>query len=224
MILFLDGGCVLAENETLILKQIKEYADREEIVSVKINMINYIIPHSDEKQSVAENCTGNTNWESVCRYLEDASAIVLAANVQLDSVPAEVLTFLERVEKAVVNGESIGGKFYAILYTDLYEAEQTSIAMGVLKNFCVRANITWGRGLGIGGNGIREYMTDRGFWRKFKKKKIDFRLRPLHEQALFIKEKMQGIDVYVNPEMFSRETYIRKMNRAVKKSNRVKIV
>lgn len=218
MILFLDGGCISADNETMFLEQIKKHVGKEEIISVKIGMVGFTT-----EQSAIANCTTYAEWKDVCRYLEDASAIVLVANVQFDSVSAEVLAFLEQVEAAVVNGESIGGKFYAILYTDLYEAEQTSIAMGVLKNFCVRANITWGRGLGIGGNGIKESMIDKGILKIFKKKTTDFRLRPLHEQALFIKEKMQGGDVYVRPEMFSRGTYMRKINRAVKKSNRVKI-
>lgn len=218
MILFLDGGCVSTDNETIFLEQIKKHVEKEEIISVKIGALGLI-----KGQFAMIDSSADTEWKDVCRYLEDASAIVLAANVQLDSVSAKVLAFLEQVEAAVIHGESIGGKFYAILYTDLYEAEQTSIAMGVLKNFCVRANITWGRGLGIGGNGIKESMTDRGIWKILKKKSADFRLRPLHEQALFIKEKMQGGDAYVKPEMFSRGTYIRKINRAVKKNNRVKI-
>ena len=44
--------------------------------------------------------------------------------------------------------------FMPILYTDLYEGEQTSVAMGILKSFCCHANITWGRGLGIGGSNM----------------------------------------------------------------------
>lgn len=218
MILFLDGGCVSVDNETIFLEQIKKHVGKEEIISVKIGALGL----AKEQPAIIGSAT-DTEWKDVCRYLEDAGAIVLAANVQLDSVPPEVLAFLEQVEDAVVHGESIGGKFYAVLYTDLYEAEQTSIAMGVLKNFCVRANITWGRGLGIGGNGIKESMTGKGILKIFKKKTVDFRLRPLHEQALFIKEKMQGEDAYAKPELFSRGTYIRKINRAAKKSNRVKI-
>ena len=148
---------------------------------------------------------------------------MLAADVYLDSVSANVLGFLERVEQAVIGGESIGGKFYAVLYTELYEGEQTSVAMEVLKNFCVHANIAWGRGLGIGGNKVEAVLGRRRLWSLFRAGTADFRQRSLHEQALFIGKKMQGTDVYVKPEEVSRKEYIRKMNHEMKKSNRVKI-
>ncbi|MDE7030933.1 MAG: hypothetical protein K2P63_13365, partial [Lachnospiraceae bacterium] len=120
MILFLDGGYAASDSSAMCMESIRENVQQEELVTVRI----------DEEM----------DWNRVCRYLEDAHAIVLAADVYLDSVSARVLQFLERVEQAVIDGESIGGKFYAVLCTDLYEGEQTSVAMGVLKNFCVHAN------------------------------------------------------------------------------------
>ncbi len=203
MILFLDGGYTLADGSAACVESIRECAQDEELVSVKI-------------------CEG-MDWDGIYRHLEDAHAIVLAADVYLDSVSANVLEFLEKVEQAVIGGESIGGKFYAILYTELYEGEQTSVAMEVLKNFCVHANITWGRGLGIGGNKVEAVSGRRSLWNRFRRSAADFRQRSLREQALFIGEKLQGTDVYIKPEEVSRKEYIRKMNHEMKKSNRVKI-
>lgn len=203
MILFLDGGYTLADGSMACTESIRECIQGEELVSVEI----------------AEDM----DWDSVYRYLEDAYAIVLAADVYLDSVPANVLKFLEKVEQAVIDGESIGGTFYAILYTELYEGEQTSVAMETLKNFCVHANITWGRGLGIGGNKVKVVSRKSGLWRLFRRSVTDFRQRFLQEQALFIREKIQGTDVYIKPEEVSRKEYIRKINHEMKKSNRVKI-
>lgn len=201
MILFLDGGYTSACDSEACLESIRENTE-EEIISVSI----------DE----------NMDWNSVYRYLEDAKAIVLSADVRMDNVSACVLSFLQRVEQAVIGGESIGGKFYAVLYTELYEGEQTGIAMGILKNFCVHANITWGRGLGIGGSGIKT-MAKRGLRGRLKKYILDFKILSLQEHAMFIKEKMQGEDVYVDPQKISRGGYIRKINHQNKKSHRVKI-
>ena len=181
----------------------REYLQQEELITAKI--------------------TENMDWNKICRYLEESQAIVLAADIYLDSVSSEVLSFLERVEQAVIDGESIGATFYAILYTELYEGEQTSIAMEVLKNFCLHANITWGRGLGIGGNKLEADSGKRSLWKHLEKHMVDFRLRFLQEQALFIRERIQGTDVYIHPKDVSRKEYIRKMNRRVKKNNRVKI-
>lgn len=201
MILFLDGTHTSWSDNAVCIKSIKEFTKDEKFVSVKI-----------EK---------DMNWNRVCRYLEDAHAIVLGADVYMDSVSPEVLEFLERVEQEVIDGESIGGKFYAVLYTDLYEGEQTGIAMAVLKNFCGRANITWGRGLGIGGNNLNAGMRKKRLRTWIHKNTIDFRQNFFHEQALFIREKIQGTDVYVNPKEVSRGGYIRRLNHESKKNNRV---
>lgn len=202
MILFLDGGYTQTAGNEACAELIQECTQKEALVSVKI-----------EK---------NMDWNRVFRDLEDADAIVLAADVYLDSVPSFVLRFLEKVEQAVIGGESIGGRFYAVLYTELYEGEQTSVAMEVLKNFCVHANITWGRGLGIGGNKIETLLRKDSFWGRLHKSTSDFRTASLQEHALFIREKIQGTDVYIKPEEVSRKGYIRKINQKMKKSNRVK--
>ena len=203
MILFLDGGYTLAAGNETCAEIIQKCLQHEELVLVKLEE--------------------NMDWNSVYRYLEDAHAIVLAADVYLDSVPSLVLRFLEKVEQAVIGGESIGGRFYAILYTELYEGEQTSVAMDVLKNFCVHANIAWGRGLGIGGNKMETHTHKDAFWGRRHKNTSDYRTVSLQEHALFIREKIQGTDVYIKPEEVSRKGYIRKMNQKMKKSNRVKI-
>ena len=203
MILFFDEDHTSVPCDEMCIKSIKDFVEKEEVISVKIEE--------------------GMDWNRIYRYLEDAHAIVLAANVYMDSVSPRVLGFLEKVERAVIGGESIGGKFYAILYTDLYEGEQTSIAMAVLKNFCERANITWGRGLGIGGNNINTALRKKSLWERLHRNTTDFRLNFLYEHALFIREKIQGTDVYINPKEVSRGRYIRKMNHEIKKTNRVKI-
>ena len=96
------------------------------------------------------------------------------------------------------------------------------MAMEVLKNFCVHANIPWGRGLGIGGNKMETLLCKDRFWDWFHKDTPDFRTASLREHALFIREKIQGTDVYIRPEEVSRKGYIRKINQKMKKSNRVK--
>lgn len=203
MILYLDGDNTTASADGIGIKSIRELAGKEELISVKIRE--------------------GMDWDKIYRYLEDAHAIVLAADVYMDSVSPRVLGFLQKVEQAVIGGESIGGKFYAILYTDLYEGEQTGIAMAVLKNFCERANITWGRGLGIGGNNLKAALAKKNFWWRLHKNTTDFRLKFLYEHALFVREKIQGTDVYIYPEEVSRGRYIRRMNHEIKKTNRVNI-
>ena len=161
MILFLDGGGTLAARDVACVEIIRKHTQSEELISIKIE--------------------DNMDWDRVCRLLEDAHAIVLAADVYLDSVSSTVLRFLERVEQAVIGGESIGGS-----------KVETTVHRGSL-------------------------------WSIFNQGTADFMVNALQEQALFIRERVQGTDVYINPKEVSRRGYIRKMNQKMKKSNRVKI-
>ena len=203
MVLFLEEGGTLSARDLACEEIIREYTQGEELISIKIEE--------------------DMDWLRACRLLEDAHAIVLAAEVYMDSVSSTVLRFLEKVEQAVIDGESIGGRFYAILHTELYEGEQTSVAMEVLKNFCIHANIVWGRGLGIGGSRAETAVRGNSLQRIFHKRIMDFKINALQDQALFIRGRVQGTDVYIHPKELSRRGYIRKMNQEMKKSNRVKI-
>ena len=113
MIFFFDGESAPMPDGGIWIRSISENTQNEELISVRVEE--------------------GMDWNRVCRFLEDAQAIVLTADVYMDSVSPRVLGFLEKIEQAVIGGESIGAKFYAILYTDLYEGEQTSIAN---EEFC----------------------------------------------------------------------------------------
>ncbi|MCM1184026.1 MAG: hypothetical protein NC337_11695 [Roseburia sp.] len=198
MIVLLNGGVPLAGDDYEYLDKLKENIASEELVTVPIG--------------------GETDWDWTHRCLEEASAIVLVCGVCMDGVPSHVLRFLEEIERAVIGGESIPGKFYAILHTDLYEGEQIAAAMGILKNFCRRANIMWGRGLGIGGSCVKPGKKPTLFsllWQGC--------CGGLHtdvsimEHAMFIREQMQGKDDYISSACVSRSNYMRYVNRAGRK-------
>lgn len=216
MIVFLDEGIFSEKNVSLekgvssekeginYLDKLKEYVGTEETVTIRINE--------------------EIDWNRTHRALEEASALALVCRVCMDSVPSRVLSFLEQVEQAVIHGESIPGKFYAVLYTDLYEGEQTGVAMGVLRNFCRHANIVWGRGLGIGGNRMTGLRKPLFFRKKHAHACMSHLDRPIMEHAMFIREHMQGIDHFISPEGVSRTGYMRQVNHEAKKSHRIKIV
>lgn len=200
MILLLNGGVSLAGDDFGYLDMLKENIASEELVTVLIG--------------------GEPDWEQTHRCLEEAAAIVLVCGVCMDGVPSHVLRFLEEVEQAVIGGESIPGKFYAILHTDLYEGEQTGAAMGILKNFCRHANITWGRGLGIGGNRVKPTKKPSLLSLLWQGCHRGIRLDvPIMEHAMFIREQMQGKDDYISPSCVSRAHYMRRVNHTGRKKH-----
>lgn len=200
MILLLNGGVDIGKDGFRYLDKLKENMASEEQVTILLDK--------------------GIDWEWTNRCLEEAAAIVLVSGVCMDGVPSHVLRFLEAVEQEVIGGECIPGKFYAILYTDLYEGEQTGAAMSILKSFCRHANITWGRGLGIGGNSMKPGMKWRLLSFPGLRRRICSRLDvPLMEHAMFIRECMQGKDGYISSACVSRANYMRHVNRASRKKH-----
>lgn len=208
MILFLNGG-ISQDRNIWCINKLKNYIKTEEINTM--------------------NITEDIDWYELLYKLEQVSAVVLACDVHMDSIPAAVVTFLEKIEKEVINGAFIPGKFYAILHTSLYEGEQTELAMSMLKNFCDRANILWGCGLGIGGNQIiyaQPKVTCKKKWFGIKideSSLISAIEVPVAELAMRIREHSQVDDEYYTPVDISRSVYMRFVNKEAKRFHRVKM-
>lgn len=204
MILLFYKGTARDGSGGWYLDKLRQYLVNEEIKSVDIDK--------------------EIDWDNTHRYLEEAAAIVLVCNVVLNSIPSQVLSFLEDIEQAVRNGESIPGRFYSLLYTDLYEGEQTVVAMGMLKNFCIHANISWGRGLGIGGNRILRAQKPLIFRRNRANLNMEYFDISIREQAVHIREHMYGVEDYICPIGVTRIGYMRQINHEIRKKHRVNIV
>ena len=155
------------------------------------------------------NLTEVYDWNPVWRSLEEATAIVFMSPVWMDSLPAYVLRFLECVERKVMEGESIAGRFYAVLYTQLYESNQTNIAMDMLRCFCERANIVWGKGLGIGA--ADKMQEEEGVLTRIGKKQGIIRL--LRELAAHAEYHISGDDVFTYLKGYPRQYFIYDRNR-----------
>jgi hypothetical protein len=77
-------------------------------------------------------------------------ALVIAMPVYVDAVPSHVLKFLIEAEK-VCREQNCGFKLYIISNCGFFEGKQTRNQLNVMRCWCHRAGIEWGRGVGIGG-------------------------------------------------------------------------
>ncbi len=82
--------------------------------------------------------------------LRDVQAVVFVLPLYVDGVPSHVLRFLEEMETfCLENG--LKPRVYCIANNGFIEGKQNEPLMQVFKNFCVRAELAWGGGVGIGG-------------------------------------------------------------------------
>ncbi len=86
----------------------------------------------------------------VLEQLRDAQAVVFGLPLYVDGVPSHVLRFMEEMETFCrENGLKLS--VYCVANNGFIEGKQNEPLMRVFENFCVRARLVWGGGVGIGG-------------------------------------------------------------------------
>lgn len=86
--------------------------------------------------------------------LASCDLLVWAFPLYVDAVPSHLLPWLSQLEKWFLNSEKVKPKVYALINCGFYEAEQNEIALEILRNWCAKAGLSWGQGMGIGAGGV----------------------------------------------------------------------
>ena len=88
--------------------------------------------------------------EAILKELDDAQAVVFALPLYVDGVPSHVLRFLEKME-AYCKEKGLRLNVCCIANNGFIEGKQNEPLMQTFENFCARAGLAWGGGVGIGG-------------------------------------------------------------------------
>ena len=101
-------------------------------------------------EKVNEKLRTPADHARILEQLRDAQAVVFGLPLYVDGVPSHVLRFLEEMETFCrENGLKI--RVYCIANNGFIEGKQNDPLMQLFENFCARAGIDWGGGVGIGG-------------------------------------------------------------------------
>ena len=101
-------------------------------------------------EKVNEKLRTPADCARILEQLRDAQAVVFGLPLYVDSVPSHVLRFLEEMETFCrENGLKL--RVYCVANNGFIEGKQNEPLMQVLENFCIRAGLVWGGGVGIGG-------------------------------------------------------------------------
>lgn len=86
----------------------------------------------------------------IMEAVRDADHIVFCLPMYIDSLPAHVIPFLQELEDFCrTNG--LQPKIYVISNGGFIEGNQNRVVMQIMENFCARAGLTFGGGVGVGG-------------------------------------------------------------------------
>ena len=101
-------------------------------------------------ETVKEKLRTPADRARILEQLRDAQAVVFGLPLYVDGVPSHVLRFLEEMETFCrENGLKL--RVYVIANNGFIEGKQNEPLMRVFENFCMRAGLAWGGGVGIGG-------------------------------------------------------------------------
>ncbi len=101
-------------------------------------------------QSVFLKVRNKSNHRQVLEQLADADAVVFSMPLYVDGPPSHILAFLQAME-SFCNEQNLSLKIYVISNNGFIEGKQNAPLFYVMENFCVRSDIHWCGGIGIGG-------------------------------------------------------------------------
>ena len=101
-------------------------------------------------KKATETLRGPADHARILGQLRDADAVVFSLPLYVDGVPSHVLRFMEKME-TYCKDNKLHLNVYCIANNGFIEGRQNEPLMQVFENFCGRAGLTWGGGVGIGG-------------------------------------------------------------------------
>ena len=101
-------------------------------------------------EKVTETLRTPADHDRVMEQLRDAQAVVFGVPLYVDGIPSHLLCFMEKMEK-FCKENSLQLSVYCIANNGFIEGRQNEPLMRVFENFCIRAGLNWGGGVGIGG-------------------------------------------------------------------------
>ncbi len=101
-------------------------------------------------ETVNEKLRTPADRTRILEQLRDAQTVVFSLPLYVDGVPSHVLRLLEEME-IFCRENGLNLRVYCIANNGFIEGKQNEPLMQVFQNFCVRAGLAWGGGVGIGG-------------------------------------------------------------------------
>nr|WP_288886836.1 hypothetical protein [uncultured Blautia sp.] len=113
-----------------------------------------------ENEIINLHFTKKQPGSSDLELLQDCSIMVFAFPLYVDSLPSHLLSCLVRLEEYLKHAAfSKDCTVYAIANCGFYEGSQNALALDIMENWCSKAGVIWGGGLGIGAGGMMPVIS-----------------------------------------------------------------
>ena len=101
-------------------------------------------------KKVTEKLRNPSDHQRILEQISDARTVIFGVPLYVDGVPSHVLRFMEAME-TFCRENGIHLNVYVVANNGFIEGKQNEPLMQIFSNFCTRAGLTFGGGVGIGG-------------------------------------------------------------------------
>lgn len=86
--------------------------------------------------------------------LADCNVLVFAFPLYVDGIPSHLLNCLIQLETFFSAIKEKNITVYSLVNCGFYEGHQNALAIEMMENWCAKAGLKWGQGIGIGAGGM----------------------------------------------------------------------
>ena len=92
--------------------------------------------------------------------ISESDVLVFAMPLYFDGIPSNLIPCLYQMETFLKTRPSKNIMVYTLVNCGFYEGHQCAIALDIMKNWCAKAELTWGQGIGLGGGGMMQSLAN----------------------------------------------------------------
>jgi multimeric flavodoxin WrbA len=153
--------------------QTSESAHAKKTAHAKITLINgspkpkssaskLISEHLQEKIGAAADCTicnpAKQGRDEIIESIRGSDALVFIFPLYVDGIPSHLLRLLDEARDEIADAAP-GATVYSVVNNGFYEGRQNILALEMMRHFTARAQLTWGRGIGVGAGAMIHSLT-----------------------------------------------------------------
>lgn len=109
----------------------------------------------DDNNTISEYCFRKSQLsKKEMEELVECNVLVFAFPIYVDGIPAHLLNCLIQIEEFVLTIKEKDITVYSLVNCGFYEGHQNAVSIEIMKNWCEKAKLQWGQGIGIGAGGM----------------------------------------------------------------------
>jgi multimeric flavodoxin WrbA len=98
--------------------------------------------------------------EEEMEQVAESNALVFAFPLYVDGIPSHLLSCIMQLESFLSTIKEKDIVVYTLVNCGFFEGHQTALAIEMMKNWCKKAGLRWGQGIGMGAGGMLQSVKN----------------------------------------------------------------